>query len=115
MIWWSRTLGALLPAASFITALTASTANAGIRCPSTHNGHLLENVALFDGPPSNEIEVAPEIGRFVVPQTPKSLWRRYPHSTLACSYSGLKEMVTVVLPRHIQVCQFKNTPNVDCC
>ncbi len=56
----------------------------------------------------------PEDGRFVVPQTPKELWDRFPASTLGCTYRYSKEMVTVILPRSIQVCEFRHYPKVAC-
>ncbi len=110
----SKRLAAFLVFIWMIVNLTAPAANAGIGCPSVHHDRVLEDVELFDGPPSNKIEVMPKDGRFVVPQTPKSLWHRYPHSTLGCTYRGSKEMITVVLPRDIRVCEFKHFPHVDC-
>jgi len=109
-----RSLTASFIIAWLVAAVTAHTANAEIGCPPTHDGEPLKDVELFDGPPSNKIEVRPQNGRFVVPQTPRSLWDHFPPSTLGCTYLGSKDMVTVVLPRDIRVCDFTNGPQVRC-
>lgn len=110
----SKRFATYLAAAMLFGGSQANAENAQIGCPPTHDGKPLKDVQLFDGPPENKIEVVPEPGRFVVPQTPRSLWDHFPASTLGCTYSGSKEMVTVVLPRHIRVCEFPNYPQVRC-
>ncbi len=90
------------------------TADADIGCPPTHNGKNLKDVQLFDGPPENKMEVVPEPGRFVVPYRPRSSWQRFPPSTLGCTYRDSEEVVTVVLPRFVRVCDFVNYPQVRC-
>jgi hypothetical protein len=85
-----------------------------IGCPPMHDGQPLIGVQLFDGDPANKIETVPENGRFVVPRRPPSSWDHFPPSTLGCSYRGTKEMVTVVLPRYIRVCEFPHYPQVRC-
>ena len=97
-----------------IAATLPQAAKAQIGCPPAHKGRPLADLELFDGSPSNKIAVRPENGRFVVPQTPRSQWGRFPPSTLGCRYQGLENIVTVALPRHIRVCDFTNGPNVRC-
>ena len=97
-----------------VASMTANASQADIGCPPTHDGKPLKDVELFDGSPSNKVEIMPENGRFVVPQTPQSLWQKFPASTLGCTYRGSKEMITVVLPRGIQVCDFMDGPQVKC-
>jgi hypothetical protein len=101
-------------AALLVSSATTYAADAGIGCPPTHDGKRLKDVQLFEGSPENKIEIVPDPGRFVVPQTPRSLWARFPPFTLGCTYSGSKEMVTVVLPRSVRVCEFTNGPQVRC-
>jgi hypothetical protein len=110
----SKNLVACLVLVWLVASIMANASQADIGCPPTHDGKTLKDVELFDGPPSNKIEVVPENGRFVVPQRPQSLWQRFPASTLGCTYRGSKEMVTVVLPRYIQVCEFPHYPQVEC-
>lgn len=74
----------------------------------------LKDAELFEGAPANKVELMPEVGRFVVPRTPKALWSTFPNFTLGCTYSGSDEVVTVVLPRHIRTCEFTNGPQVQC-
>jgi hypothetical protein len=105
---------AYLAVALLCGGATAYAESTPIGCPLTHDGKPLKDVELFDGPPSNKIEVMPENGRFVVPQTPQSLWQKFPASTLGCTYRGSKDVVTVVLPRYIQVCDFTGGPQVRC-
>ena len=110
----SKKLPTHLVAVWMVTNTAAITANAGVECPATHNGKPLASVELFDGPPSNKIEVIPENGRFVVPYRPRSEWDRFPPSTLGCTYRGSKDMVVIVLPRHVRVCEFPHYPRVQC-
>jgi hypothetical protein len=107
-------VAAYLVVAPLMTIMAVNAADANIECPPSHDGMALKDVELFDGPPANKIEIMPGDGRFVVPYTPRSLWHRFPQSTLGCTYFGSKDMVTVVLPRHIRVCEFKGYPRVDC-
>jgi hypothetical protein len=110
----SRNPAAYLAFALLCGGATADAESAPIGCPPTHDGKPLKDVELFDGPPSNMVEVIPENGRFVVPQTPRSLWQKFPASTLGCTYRGSNEMVTVELPRYIRVCDFPHYPQVRC-
>ena len=87
---------------------------AGIGCPATHDGKPLKDVELFEGDPANKAELMPEPGRFVVPFRPPSDWDRFPPSTLGCTYRGSKDMVVVVLPRSVKVCDFPHYPQVSC-
>ena len=100
-----------LAVALLFGGVAAHVANAQIGCPPTHDGKPLKDVQLFDGPPSNKIETIPEDGRFVVPHRPRSSWQRFPPSTLGCTYRGSKDMVTVVLPRYVRVCDFLDAPS----
>ena len=79
-----------------------------------HEGKPLKSVELFEGPPADKVEIMPQPGRFVVPQEPRELWDKYPPFTLGCTYVGSKDMVTVVLPREIKVCDFMRGVQVDC-
>jgi hypothetical protein len=110
----SRGVATPLAVALLFGSMATHPANAEIRCPTTRNGGPLKGVALFDGPPSAEAELLPEDGRFVVPQEPRSLGHRFPNSTLDCTYRGSKEVVAVVLPPRIRVCDSTNGPQVRC-
>jgi len=110
----SRKSATCLAIAWLAAGITAHAAEPDIGCPPTHDGKPLKAVELFDGSPSNKIEVIPEDGRFIVPQTPKELWGRFPASTLGCTYRNSKEMVTVVLPRYVRICEFPHYPQVEC-
>ncbi len=108
-----------LPAAclviAWLVARMAANALAGeIGCPLTHDGKPLKDVELFEGPPSDKLEIVPRPGRFVVPQPPKELWATLPNYTLGCTYHGSIEIVTVELPRDIRVCEFRGYPKVAC-
>jgi hypothetical protein len=48
-----------------IANATGHASSADIGCPPTHDGKPLKNVGLFDGPPSNKVELMPKPGRFV--------------------------------------------------
>jgi hypothetical protein len=104
-----------LAVALLFGGVEAHVASAQIGCPPTHDGRPLKDVELFDGPPSDRAELMPEVGRFVVPQRPKPLSETLPPFTLGCTYRGSKDMLTVVLPRYIRVCDFLlNSPQVRC-
>jgi hypothetical protein len=113
-MWWSSLLIACVMGATPITAVGLHAEPTGIGCPPTHNGKPLEDVGLFDGPPSEHVELMPQPGRFVINEGDEPSSRTLPNFTLGCTYRGSKEMVTVVLPRHIRVCVFRNYPRVDC-
>jgi hypothetical protein len=110
----SRWFAAYFAGALLCGGATAHAGNAGIGCPPTHDGKRLKDVKLFDGLPANKIEVIPEPGRFVVPQTPRSQWQKFPPSMLGCTYADSKDMVAVELPRYIRVCDFPHYPQVKC-
>jgi hypothetical protein len=110
----SKRLAIHLAAVLFFGGLEANAGTAQIGCPPTHDGKPLYNVQLFEGSPENKMEIVPDPGRFVVPQKPRSLWARFPPFTLGCTYLGSKDMVTVVLPRYIRVCEFPHYPQVRC-
>jgi hypothetical protein len=103
-----------LVAAWLVAGLVAHPAHADIGCPPTHDGKPLKDVELFIGPPSDKVELMPERGRFVVPYSPASDWQKYPPATLGCTYIGTTDMVTVVLPREIQACDFTRGVQVNC-
>lgn len=110
----SRKLAMPLAVALLIGSVGPHAAKAETGCPPVHNGKPLKSVGLFDGPPSDKAELMPEDGRFVVPQRPKPLSEILPNFTLGCTYRGSDEVVTVVLPRSVRVCEFKNYPRVAC-
>lgn len=97
-----------------IVSVTARASQADIGCPPTNDGKPLKGVELFVGPPSNKDEVMPERGHFVVPWTPRDMWDRFPASTLRCTYRDSTDMVTIVLPRYVRVCEFTDGPQVRC-
>ena len=99
--------------ARLLMLVASETAQAGqmrLDCPPDHDGKPLKSVELFEGDPANKIESIPEDGRFVVPEPLPT----DPNYTLGCTYRGSKDMVTVVLPRHIRVCEFPHYPHVHC-
>jgi hypothetical protein len=83
-----------------------------IGCPPMHRGKPLAKVGLFDGPPADLAQLMPRDGGYDVPAHPLS--PSLPNFTLGCSYRGLKDVVTVVLPNHVRVCEFANYPQVRC-
>lgn len=90
-------------------------ARAQVSCPLAHNGKPLNDVGLFEGPPSDQAELMPEPGRFVVPQEPPVPWASLPNYTLGCFYDqARKDVVTVVLPRGVRVCDFEKGVQVVC-
>jgi len=98
-----------------ITSAAVYAGNAELGCPPTHNGKPLKDVGLFEGDPVDRVELMPESGRFVVPPDPPAPWAKIPNYTLGCSYDRWrKEMVTVVLPHYVQVCEFPHYPQVRC-
>lgn len=82
--------------------------------PPTHDGKVLRDVGLFEGLPENMVELMPEPGRFVVPQTPRALLDRYPPFYLGCRYRGASDLVAVELPRTIKACEITKGPQVQC-
>ncbi len=111
---WSKNLLSGLAFWCLVASMPASVSLAGIGCPPTYEGKPLKDVELFDGPPVNKIEVMPEIGRFVIPQRPSSMWEKYPPPTLGCTYYGTREIVPMVLPHEFKVCDFTDGPQVSC-
>ncbi len=85
-----------------------------IGCPQTHDGKALREVGVFEGRPENILEIMPEPGRFVIPQTPRPLWAQYPPYYLGCRYEGTSQIIPVELPRAITVCDFVKRHNVRC-
>ncbi len=83
----------------------------GIGCPPVHDGKPLVDVGLFDGPPAERVELVPRDGGWDLDK-PGS--RVLPNFTLGCTYRGSKEIVTVVLPRSVRVCEFKGYPRIRC-
>jgi hypothetical protein len=56
----------------------------------------------------------PQIGHFVVPQPPRVLWATLLNYTLGCTYRGSNDVIAVVLPRAVHICDFTNGPQVRC-
>jgi hypothetical protein len=111
----SRQLATVLTGLWLLTSAAASAASADLGCPPTHNGKSLEDVGLFDGDPLDRAELMPQPGRFVVPPGPPVPWAKIPNYTLGCFYDrSRKDMVTVILPRSIRVCDFADGPQVQC-
>jgi hypothetical protein len=100
--------------AALLGSMWINAAHAAIGCPPTHDGKPLENVDLFEGPPSDKAAQVPEPGRFIVPQRPRRWSGTFPTYTLGCTYRGSDAVVTVVLPRGVRVCNFTNGPQVRC-
>jgi hypothetical protein len=113
-MWSNRARAGCIIAAPLVTISAASVAADQIGCPPTHRGKPLKDVELFQGPPSDKIELMPRIGRFVVPQPPRELWTSLPSYTLGCTYRGSDDVVTVVLPREVRVCDFTSGRQVRC-
>ena len=110
----NRTLALRLAVTALLGWVVIPAAKAEIGCPPTHNGKPLKSVGLFDGPPSDRVELMPRPGRFVINEEDKPSSRALPNFTLGCTYRGSKDVVTVVLPRNTRVCDFKNGPQVRC-
>jgi hypothetical protein len=87
---------------------------AAIGCPPTHDGRPLADVGLFDGPPSERVELEPERGRWVIDKRDEPSSPTLPYFTLGCTYRGSHEVVTVVLPRSVRVCEITKGPNARC-
>jgi len=110
----SKRLATCRAVALLIAGMGSHAARAEIGCPPAHDGNPLEDVQLFAGPPSDKAALMPEDGRFVVPQPPKILWATLPKYTLGCTYRGSNDVVTVILPREVRVCEFQGYPRVAC-
>jgi hypothetical protein len=114
-LWWSNRLWVVLVSIALFDIARGSVARAGIGCPPTHNDRPLYDVGLFEGPPEDKVESMPEPGRFVVPQVPPEEWTNHQPFTLGCFYDrARKDMVSVVLPRSIRLCDFDGTVQVNC-
>jgi len=85
---------------------------AAIGCPPTYEGKPLAGVSLFDGPPTDHADLIPRNGGWDLPGPPRS--PHLPNYTLGCTYRGSKDMVVVVLPRTVKVCEFPHYPQVEC-
>jgi hypothetical protein len=113
-MWWNRLLVGCAVSAVMVDAVDLHPEPTGIGCPPAHNGQPLERVGLFDGPPSEHVELMPRPGRFVIKEGDEPSSRTLPHFTLGCTYRGSNDVVTVILPREVRVCEFKGYPRVDC-
>jgi hypothetical protein len=112
---WSRTLHLVFFVIPLVGGIGVHASHTPIRCPLTHDGKPLRDVGLFEGPPSQKVELMPQPGRFIVPQPPRTLWATLPDYTLGCFYDrSRQDVVTVVLPRSIQICEFPHYPQVEC-
>ncbi len=76
-----------------------------------HDGKSLVDVSLFDGPPSEHVELIPRDGGWDLDEPGSRVLANF---TLGCTYRGSKTMVTVVLPRNVRICEFKTYPQVLC-
>jgi hypothetical protein len=112
--WLNRALTAGIAAMALIAGTSTYAAAAEIGCPLVHDGQPLESVGLFDGPPSDRVELMPQPGRFVINEGDEPSSRVLPYFTLGCTYRGSKDVITVVLPRHLRVCEFPHYPQVRC-
>jgi hypothetical protein len=110
-VWLNRLLIASIVAAVWITTGRTQPEPSHPACPLLHHGMPLLAVRLFDGLPSEHAELIPRDGGWDLDE-PGS--RVLPNFTLRCLYRGSKEMVTVVLPRGVRVCEFRNYPKVSC-
>jgi len=103
---------ACLSVAIWMIGASTRAGSTEIGCPPTHNGKPLVDVSLFDGPPADLADLIPRNGGWDLLGPPVS--PNLPNYTLGCTYRGSKDVVTVVLPRHIRVCEFTNGPQVRC-
>lgn len=110
----SKLFATLLAVAALIGGARVHAEKAELGCPASHNGKPLKSVGLFDGPPAERVELMPEPGRFVINHGDNPSSEALPNFTLGCTYHGSDELVTVVLPRHIRVCEFRHYPRVAC-
>lgn len=110
-MWSNRLIGVSLAAALWTHTVGVRAEPNGIGCPPRHSGRPLADVGLFDGPPSERVELVPRDGGWDLDE-PGS--RMLPNFTLECTYRGSKEAVTIVLPRGVRVCAFRHYPQVLC-
>ena len=108
----NNTLIAGLSVAIWTIGASACAGSTEIGCPPTHDGKPLVDVSVFYGPPAGLAELIPRNGGWDLPGLARS--PTLPDYTLGCTYRGSKDMVTVVLPRYIRVCEFPNYPQVRC-
>lgn len=110
-MWSNKLLLINLIAAACINVTIVHAEPDGVGCPLVHNGKLLAEVGLFDGPPSERVELIPRDGGWDLDEPGSQI---LPNFTLGCIYRGSKEVVTVVVPRSARVCEFRNYPKVLC-
>ena len=87
---------------------------AGSECPAVHDGKLLENSEVFDGPLDAGQALAPERNRWLINPIPQSLWSKYSAYYLICTYRGTDKVVSVELPRNTRLCRPTGTANIRC-
>jgi hypothetical protein len=110
----SRKFLAYFATMALVSGFELHPAKAELGCPPLHNGKPLRGVGLFDGSPSERMELMPRPGRFVINEGDKPSSRTLPNFTLGCRYHGTNEVITVVLPLHIRICEFTDGPQVAC-
>lgn len=114
-MWSNKVSLTGLAAAVFVTSLGSRASTVKIGCPATHDGKQLTYVGLFDGPPSERMELMPGDGRFVINEGDEPSSQSLPNFTLGCFYDKHRgDMLLVILPRYVRVCEFPHYPQVEC-
>ncbi|WP_348847853.1 STY0301 family protein [Xanthobacter sp. VNH20] len=81
----------------------AAAAWGAVECPRSLDGHPLERVSVFDGPPSDRVDLRPEgRGR-------RDVWADLDKSdrraTLVCRYKSVSRAAAFVLPAGSRTCE----------
>ncbi|MEP9376291.1 STY0301 family protein [Aquabacter sp. CN5-332] len=74
-----------------------------VDCPASMDGHPLERVSVFDGPPADMVDLRPE-GRGRTDMWP-DLDKSDRLATLVCRYKGLSRTAEFTLPAGTRICE----------
>jgi hypothetical protein len=76
-------------------------ADAGsVRCNDTLHGHKYESYSLFDGDPSQLVELVPEDNGWAIPEPERGGFY------LVCRYKGITRPRVVSIPRGVRACRY---------
>jgi hypothetical protein len=105
----------LLAFGSLLSANAQSSANG---CPSLQGKSPLEDVDLFDGPPSERADLMADISRGTKHNVYASwdvgyIFDKGAQLFLVCHYTGMREPLTVKVEKRVQRCIYRTHPGVQ--